>query len=65
MELATAESKLNLAGFLMFGENPENICPQFMMKAIRYPGNKIHIDSYLDAQRLFCERNDQNICLRQ
>lgn len=40
MNLATDDRKLNLAGLLMFAEQPELIKPQFVFKAIRYPGNR-------------------------
>ena len=39
MNLATDDGLLNLAGVLMFSERPEWIKPQFVVKAIRYPGN--------------------------
>ena len=39
MNLATDGGMLNLAGVLMFAERPEWIKPQFVVKAIRYPGN--------------------------
>ena len=42
MNLATDDGRLNLAGVLLFAEQPEWIVPQFVVKAIRYPGNKIH-----------------------
>lgn len=41
---------LNLAGVLLFAEQPEWIVPQFVVKAIRYPGNKIHATDYLDTE---------------
>lgn len=47
MNLATDAGMLNLAGVLMFAERPEWIKPQFVVKAIRYPGNKIHATDYL------------------
>jgi ATP-dependent DNA helicase RecG len=50
MNLATATGMLNLAGVLMFAERPEWIKPQFVIKAIRYPGNKIHATDYLDTE---------------
>jgi len=50
MNLATDDGMLNLAGALMFGERPEMIKPQFIVKAIRYPGNKIHATDYLDTE---------------
>lgn len=50
MNLATDDEKLNLAGLLMFAERPELIKPQFVVKAIRYPGNQIHATDYLDTE---------------
>ncbi|MCI5223622.1 MAG: ATP-dependent DNA helicase RecG [Candidatus Electrothrix sp. AR4] len=50
MNLATDDGRLNLAGVLMFAEQPEFIVPQFVVKAIRYPGNQIHANDYLDTE---------------
>lgn len=50
MNLATDDGNLNLAGVLMFAERPEWIKPQFVLKAIRYPGNQIHVSEYVDAE---------------
>jgi len=50
MNLATDDGMLNLAGVLMFAERPEWIKPQFVVKAIRYPGNEIHSSAYLDTE---------------
>ena len=50
MNLATDDGVLNLAGVLLFAERPEWIKPQFVVKAIRYPGNAIHVDKYLDTE---------------
>ena len=50
MNLATDEGMLNLAGVLMFAERPEWIAPQFVVKAIRYPGNQIHASAYVDTE---------------
>ncbi len=50
MNLATDGGKLNLAGLLMFAERPEIIKPQFVLKAIRYPGNRIHATDYVDTE---------------
>ena len=50
MNLATDSGMLNLAGVLMFTERTEWIKPQFVIKAIRYPGNKIHASEYLDTE---------------
>ncbi|MGE3550659.1 MAG: RNA-binding domain-containing protein, partial [Geobacter sp.] len=50
MNLATDDGMLNLAGVLMFTERPEWIKPQFVVKAIRYPGNQIHVSDYVDTE---------------
>lgn len=50
MSLATDEGQLNLAGVLLFAERPQWIKPQFVVKAIRYPGNEIHANAYLDTE---------------
>jgi len=50
MNLATNDGKLNLLGMLLFAEQPELIMPQFVVKAIRYPGNEIHASEYLDTE---------------
>ncbi|MBK9229699.1 MAG: putative DNA binding domain-containing protein [Anaerolineae bacterium] len=50
MNLATDSGMLNLAGVLLFAERPEWIKPQFIVKAIRYPGNAIHVSDYLDSE---------------
>ena len=50
MNLATDDGMLNLAGVLLFAEQPEWIVPQFVVKAIRYPGNTIHVTDYLDTE---------------
>jgi ATP-dependent DNA helicase RecG len=50
MNLATEDGRLNLAGVLMFAERPEWIVPQFIVKAIRYPGNTVHVTNYLDTE---------------
>lgn len=50
MNLATDDGKLNLAGVLLFAKRPEWIKPQFIVKAIRYPGNDIHVSDYLDTE---------------
>ncbi len=50
LNLATDDGTLNLAGVLLFAERPEWIKPQFVLKAIRYPGNEIHVSDYLDTE---------------
>ncbi len=54
MNLATDDSILNLAGVLLFAEQPEWIVPQFVVKAIRYPGT-IQAD-VRERRRLFPPR---------
>ncbi len=50
MNLAADDGHLNLAGALLFAEQPERIKPQFVIKAIRYPGNQIHVSNYIDTE---------------
>lgn len=50
LNLATDTGVLNLAGLLLFAEEPERYKPQFVVKAIRYPGNDIHAREYLDSE---------------
>jgi hypothetical protein len=50
MNLATDDGVLNLAGVLLFAERPELIKPQSVVKAIRYPGNQIHVTDYVDTE---------------
>src|ERR1035437_4436432 len=50
MNLATEDGHLNLAGLLLFGEQPQFLKPQFALKAVRFPGNSIHESEYLDAE---------------
>jgi ATP-dependent DNA helicase RecG len=49
LNLATQTGVLNLAGLLLFAERPERFKPQFIVKAVRYPGNEIHTTEYLDS----------------
>lgn len=48
--LATETGVLNLAGLLLFAEQPERFQPQFILKAVRYPGNNIHAAEHLDTE---------------
>jgi ATP-dependent DNA helicase RecG len=50
MNLALEDGRLNLAGALLFAERPEWIAPQFVVKAVRYPGNDIHLSDYVDTE---------------
>ncbi len=49
MNLATGDGALNLAGLLLFGEQPDRFKPQFVLKAVKYPGNDIHTSRYDDT----------------
>ncbi|MFZ0565001.1 MAG: RNA-binding domain-containing protein [Chlamydiales bacterium] len=50
MNLATEEGRLNLAGLLIFAEQPEKYQPQFVIKAVSYPGTDIHAREYRDSE---------------
>ena len=50
MNLAVDDGRLNLAGVLLFAETPEWIVPQFVIKAVCYPGNEIHVTDYVDTE---------------
>ena len=50
LNLVSENGMLNLAGVLLFSENPEWIKPQFVIKAIRYPGKRIHASEFLDSE---------------
>lgn len=41
---------LNISGALLFAKMPQFRLPVFIVKAVCYPGNDIHLDSYLDSQ---------------
>ena len=50
MNLATPDGFLNLAGVLLFAQHPHWIKPQFIIKGIRYYGDAIPTDDYLDTE---------------
>jgi len=50
MNLATEGGTLNLAGVMLFAERPEWILPQFIVKAILFPGKTIHPTTYADSE---------------
>ena len=50
LNLATDTGFLNLAGLLLFAEHPDRFMPQFTFKAMRFPGNSIHITDFLDSE---------------
>jgi ATP-dependent DNA helicase RecG len=41
---------LNLAGLLLFGENPQIVKPSFIIKSIFFPGTTNDMDYYLDKE---------------
>lgn len=50
MNLATGAGVLNLAGLLLFSEQPQRFKPQFVVKAVKYPGTDIHTSNYDDTE---------------
>lgn len=50
MNLASESGQLNLASALLFAEQPELIKPQFVVKAVCYPGNSVAEASYVDSE---------------
>jgi ATP-dependent DNA helicase RecG len=49
MNLAKGDH-LNLAGLLLFGENPQKFKPQFIIKAVYFEGNEPTADKYFDSE---------------
>jgi len=41
---------LNVSGALLFARNPSFRLPLFIIKAVSYPGTRIHEDSYIDSR---------------
>jgi len=50
LNLADDDGRLNLAGVLLFAEHPDWIVPQFVVKAVRFPGNAITSTEYADSE---------------
>ena len=46
----THETKLNLAGLMLFGRNPQRYRPAFVVKAVSFFGNDPAGDTYRDSQ---------------
>ena len=44
------DGRLNLAGLLLFGEQPQFIKPTCMIKAAAFPGNDVTAKEYLDSE---------------
>jgi ATP-dependent DNA helicase RecG len=53
MNLANDEACLNLAGVLLFAENPEWIKPEFIVKAVSYPGKDVCVSEYIDSEDFY------------
>lgn len=49
MNLADGE-RLNLAGILLFGSNPQKFKPQFVIKAVHFKGNESTTNKYIDSE---------------
>ncbi|MBF0154141.1 MAG: putative DNA binding domain-containing protein [Magnetococcales bacterium] len=47
------DGSLNLAGLLLFGQDPQRWRPQFLIKGMTYPGREIDLDTYMDCQDLY------------
>jgi len=50
LNLADNDGRLNLAGVLLFAEHPDWIVPQFIVKAVRFPGTAITAVEYADSE---------------
>ena len=50
LNLALPDGQLNLAGLLLLGEAPQRYQPQFVLKAVSYPGTDVHPTTYLDSE---------------
>ena len=50
LNLADEGGHLNLAGVLLFVEHPEWVVPQFVIKAVRFPGTSITALEYADSE---------------
>lgn len=50
LNLAGSDGNLNLAGVLLFAEQPELVFPQFVTKGVRFPGIAVHANRYDDTE---------------
>jgi len=50
---------LTLAGLLLFGKEPQQIRPQFMVKAVAFIGNSLGGTEYLDSEDIVSTLSDQ------
>lgn len=44
------DDRLNLAGVLLFGKNPQRFKPQFVIKAVYFEGNESTSNEYIDSE---------------
>ena len=44
-----SEDSLTVAGLMLFGKSPNRFLPVFHVKAVRYPGDDIHVATYADS----------------
>ncbi len=50
LNLATEQGNINLAAVLFFAKRPHHINPDFIVKAVAFPGNVIESSSYVDSE---------------
>ena len=50
LNLADDDGHLNLAGVLLFAEHPDWTVPQFVVKAVRFPGYASTASEYIDSE---------------
>ena len=55
------EDRLNLAGLLLFGKNPQKFKPQFNIKAVRFVGKQETADEYLDSEDIEGKLSEQYV----
>ena len=46
------DGDFNIAGALLFSKMPQFKLPVFTVKAVSYPGNDIHLDTYIESQEI-------------
>lgn len=46
------DGMLTLAGLMLFGRRPALIRPQFIIKAVAFPGNDVSLTRYLDSENI-------------
>jgi len=51
-------SILNVAGALLFAKTPTYALPNFIVKAVCYPGNEINVERYLDSRDITGKLSD-------